>query len=191
MCHGDEAEPIPLAARVPWLGMKAVAYLFRHGGEADLDLFDLAIAAASEPDDIDEVKSALYDVAVADVALNELRWFESFLRDRAPLLPDDECELAARWLDVERSVYDVESAGDDGTVVLRDRRTDDRVTVHAPARPAAQLICARAIPDGDGHRYAGVVGTTIPAAAWGRRSDRGPDQNHCVQYGYRSGQSGS
>jgi hypothetical protein len=157
VCHGDEAEPIPLPDRVPWLGTKAVAYLFRHGGEADLDLFDLAIAHASEPDDIEEVRSALDDVAVADVALAELGWFKSFLRDRGPLLPDDEHELAARWLDVERSVYEIEAADGDDTVVLRDLRTGDRVEVRAPTRPAGQLICARPVPAGDGHQLFGAV----------------------------------
>jgi SEC-C motif len=162
VCHGDDAEPIPLADRVPWLGTKAVAYLFRHGGEADLDLFDLAIAHASEPDDIEKVKSALDDVAVADVALTELGWFEGFLRDRGPLLPDDERDLAARWLDVERSVYEVEPAGRDGAVALRDLRTGERLEVGAPTPPIAQWVCARAVPDGAGHQLFGAVFAVEP-----------------------------
>lgn len=160
VCHGDEAEPIPLNARVPWLATKAVAYLYRHGGEADVDLMDLAIAHASEPDDIETVKAALDAVAVADVALTELGWFEWFLRDRGPLLPDDERDLAARWLDVERSVYAVESAAD-GATVLRDLRTGDRVEVGSPVRSTG-LICARAVPDGDGHQLVGAVFAVEP-----------------------------
>jgi len=162
VCHGDEAEPIPLAARVPWLAMKAVAYLFRHGGEADVDLMDLAIAHASEPDDLEAVKAALFEVAVADVALTELGWFEWFLRDRGPLLPDDERDLAARWLDVERSVYEVEAGDGDDAVVLRDLRTGDRVEVASPSRPTGQLICSRAVPDGEGHQLIGAVFAVEP-----------------------------
>jgi hypothetical protein len=179
VCHGDEAEPIPLPARVAWLATKAVAYLYRHGGEADVDLMDLAIAHASEPDDIEAVKSALYDVAVADVALTELGWFEWFLRDRGPLLPDDERDLAARWLDVERSVYEIESSAQrdgDATVVLRDRRTGDRVEVRSPSRPTAQNVCARAVPDGNGHQLVGAVFAVEPAdvdevLGWCREQD--------------------
>ena len=91
-----------------WLATKAVGNLMRHGGEAALDLADLATILAVDVDDFDGVRSMLGDPIVIDIALTELAWFEQFFETRGPLLPDDEALLATSWLLVDRTVYEIE-----------------------------------------------------------------------------------
>ena len=66
VCHAGEPEPIPLPDRVLWLATKAVGNLMRHGGEAALDLADLATILAVDVDDFDGVRSMLGDPIVID-----------------------------------------------------------------------------------------------------------------------------
>ena len=83
VCRHGRAEPIPLPDRVLWLATKAVGNLMRHGGEAALDLADLATILAVDVDDFDGVRSMLGDPIVIDIALTELGWFEQFFETRA------------------------------------------------------------------------------------------------------------
>jgi hypothetical protein len=165
VCHGDAPEPVPLPDRVPWLAAKAAAYLFRRGGEAEIDLFDLAIARTEEPNASADIVAAARDPFVVDVALTELGWFKRFLEDRGPLLPDDEAQLAQQWVPVARTVYEVEQVREDG-IVVRDLRSGDRVEVRARASGAhtevGRRLCARAVPDGATHQFVGAVFTVGP-----------------------------
>jgi hypothetical protein len=157
-CHGDALEPIPLADRVPWLAEKAAGYVLRRGGEAGLDLFDLAVAWAA-PGNPDAVYEALDDPIVVDLALTELGWFGTFLEERGPLLPEDERDLAATWLDVERTVYEVEAARP-GEAVLRDVRTGEQIEVREPeavAPAVGEVLCGRAVSDGTTRQLIGAV----------------------------------
>jgi hypothetical protein len=163
-CHGDTPEPIPLPDRAQWLMAKAVGYVWRHGGEADTDALELAIARAPRLGEPGSVTSMFRDPVVLDVALVELGWFDRFLEDRGPLLPEDERELAATWSEIVRSVYEVEDVRSD-VVVIRELFDDNRLEVRAD-RPDVELgvgalVCGRAVPDGVGHQFVGVV---IPVA---------------------------
>lgn len=168
-CHGDTPEPTPMPDRVEWLATKAVGFLLRHGGEAEVDVFDLAIARSAEPDDPDSVASALEDPIVLDVALTELGWFDRFLNERRPLLPDDEAQLAASWLPVDRTVYEVEELRPGDGMVVRDVRTGERLDVRertfSEEAAVGQQFCARALPDGVTHQFVGAVFLVAPGAA--------------------------
>jgi SEC-C motif len=166
VCHGDAPEPIPLPDRVPWLASKADGYVVRRGGEAALDLFDLALARGVDPDDHENVTSLIGDPIVLDVTLTEMGWFVSFLRDRGPLLPDDERQLAAGWLDVNRTVYDLEEVRPGDGMAVRDVRTGEQFDVREPTQRVhvqpGQLVCGRAVPDSVTRQFVGAVFAVAP-----------------------------
>jgi hypothetical protein len=163
-CHLGRPAPRPLAARVPWLMRKAVAYLERRGALADAIVVELASIVA---DDDDETLREVFATPIPiDLALTEGGWFEEFLTDRGALLPDDEGLLARAWAHIERTVYEVEAVTSGADLTLRDLRTGDVVVVTERrfSREASprQLICARVVPDGVGHQ---LIGAVIPVAA--------------------------
>lgn len=166
MCHLGRSVHPPLPERVGWLCRKAVAYLERRGGRMDATVMEYALARASDPNDVDAVQEALSDPLVLDVVLHESGWFERFLADRGPLLPDDEVMLAQAWMLVERSVYEVLAVVPGQGLTLRDPRTGDRSEVRErtfshDAR-TGQLVCARVVPDGESHQLIGGVFKVAP-----------------------------
>lgn len=157
-CHLGKPVSAPLNERVGWLWRKAIAYLERRGGAAEAAMEWSAGARAVEDGDLD---AAYADPLTVDVTLHEEGWFARFLRERGPLLPDDEALLGASWLLVDRTVFQV-LAVDPGTgMELRDLRTGDRVAVTERTASVAvtvgMLLCARAVPDGIGHQFVGGV----------------------------------
>jgi SEC-C motif len=175
-CHLGRIESPPLVERVEWLWQKATAYLIRRGGAAHRTLHGLGVvhrldtrnlALLDDLDDHDLVELIADPIAV-DLTLVEGRWFRRFLAERGALLPDDERELAASWVDIVRSVYALVRLGDDGTVTVRDLRTDAQIEALGPDlagswRPG-ELLCGRAVPDGRSHQFVGV-GFAVPADA--------------------------
>jgi SEC-C motif len=141
-CHLGTVAVAPLAERAAWLYRKAVGYLERRGG-ATTELLDLHAATLAGDDGGDPGEED--DPLVADTALDEGGWFAAFLADRGPLLPADERELAASWLPVRRSVFEVVDARH-----VRDVRTGSRLAISGPAPRSGEWICARALPDGAG-----------------------------------------
>lgn len=165
-CHLGHPEPLPLPDRVGWLYRKAIGYILRHGGSSGIDVMSLAMARAVDPDDPDSVDEALDDPIVMDVALTEGGWFERFLADRGPLLPDDEALLAAAWTLVPRTVYEVVESRAGQAMTLHDLGTGDRVEVRertfSRRAKVGQVICGRAVPDGDTCQ---LIGAVVPVVA--------------------------
>ncbi len=158
-CHAGRPATAPLPERAEWLWHKAIAYLERRGGTAVDALLDSAEALAGADGDLEE---ALADPVTVDVTLHEEGWFARFLRDRGPLLPEDEAALGASWLDVDRTVYEVLAVRPGEGADLRDLRSGAALTVTGTAGRAVvpgTLLCARAVPDGAGHRF---VGGSLP-----------------------------
>lgn len=159
-CHLGRPAEVPLAERVGWLCRKAVAYLERRGGAAQRDVQEFAELVS---DDLDE---ALDNPLTLDVVLHEGGWFERFLAERGPLLPADEALLAASWVLVERTVYEVVEVRPGTGATVRDLRTGDRTDV--TERAFSQVVtvgvrvCARAVPDGVGHQFVGGVLSVAP-----------------------------
>jgi len=115
-------------------------------------VFEHAAVRAVDPYDDDSLDDALADPIVIDVVLHENGWFDRFLADRGPLLPDDEALLARAWTLVQRSAYEVVESRPGTGITMRDLRTGDVLEVRErsfsrEARRGA-LVCARAVPDG-------------------------------------------
>ncbi|MFI5040779.1 MAG: YecA family protein [Acidimicrobiales bacterium] len=165
VCHLGRPQPVALSERVGWLCRKATAYLERRGGSTGDDVMSFAEARAVDPSDPETIADALDDPIVIDAALTEGGWFDRFLTERGPLLPDDEALLAAAWALVPRSVYEVVDTRPGAGLALRDLGTGDRLDVRErsysrQARPG-QVFCGRAVPDGDTHQ---LVGSVFPVA---------------------------
>lgn len=156
-CHLGRPEAIPLAERAPWLWMKAVAFLNRSTTFAGPALAEMAGRmlgddgfALDEPFDLEDVSAVMNDPVTADLLLVEEGWFAQFLAARGPLLPADERALAAEWVPITRSVYDV-LAVTDTTTLVRDTIADREIEV-AKIRHAkvSDLFVGRVVPDGEG-----------------------------------------
>lgn len=158
-CHLGQRELVPLPARVPWLLDKAVNFLTHNRERSGLDI--ARVALARRPDNASETvaETILEDPLVIDVVLTECGWWQRFVAERGPLLPDDEALLATAWTLVERTVYEVLSTRPGQSVTVRDLRTGDEIevaerTFSHDARPG-ELVCGRAVPDGQGHQFVG------------------------------------
>lgn len=160
-CHLGRSELPPLPERVGWVARKAVAFLERWGDSAEAAVFQMAVARAVHPDDARSLSAAFEDPLVIDLVLTEGGWFEAFLERRGPLLPEDEQLLAASWVLVPRTVYEVDAVEPGRSVLVRDLRTGERteVTERTFSREArtGTLVCARAVPDGPGHQFVGAI----------------------------------
>ena len=171
-CHLGQPELPPLAERVGWLSRKAAAFLDRRGREAHDDVFHFARLLVTDQEATHGFADALDHPLLYDVTLTEHGWFARFLQERGPLLPEDEASLAAAWLLVARSVYEVEAITPGVGVTVRDARTGEPVEVRdvAYSRQAVRggLICARAVPDGPGgpgrggHQFVGAIFGVAP-----------------------------
>lgn len=166
VCHLGRPAHAGLPDRVGWLCRKASAYLERRGGAPREVIFEHAAARAVDPDDDDSLHEALADPMVIDVVLHEGGWFERFIADRGPLLPDDEALLARAWTLVDRTVYEVVESRPGTGITVRDLRTGDVLEVRErsfsrQARRGA-LVCARAVPDGHSHQFIGGIFAVAP-----------------------------
>ena len=170
-CHLGRAEAAPLADRVHWLCRKAIAYTERCGRDATLDVLSLAMARAGDDSDESALPRAMSDPLVLDLALTEGGWFERFYHARSALLPDDEAILAASWLLVDRSVYEVLDVRPGEGLSVKDLRSAEVVEVRertfsVQAVPG-EIYCARAVPDGTSHQF---IGAAFPVRA-GREAE--------------------
>ncbi|MPY92547.1 MAG: hypothetical protein GEV08_05600 [Acidimicrobiia bacterium] len=184
-CHRGQSPRPALEERAGWLYQKAVGYLARQERALD-DVTLLAYLCADADADAggggDDAGRAMGDVVgqwgshplVVDGALAERGWFDRFLEARRALLPDDEADLAGRWLGVGRGVFQVESLAPSGrTGTVRALATGDRLdVVGLPAQlelaPGAAL-CGRALPVGGAHLVAGAF--VVPAIATAAAAD--------------------
>ncbi len=173
-CHLGRDEVPPPLLRAGWLYSKAMLYLEHQGDKAGLDLFEYARRRAVDPTDDDSLREAIAEHLVIDIALSEGGWFARFIRDRSPLLPEDEARLAQDWVLVRRAVYEVVEVAPGTGVVVRDLTTGDRIEVRDQSlstQPAAgRLLCGRAMPDGTTHQFAPgqfpvAAGTELELAA--------------------------
>ncbi|MGH3995094.1 MAG: YecA family protein, partial [Pseudonocardiaceae bacterium] len=165
-CHLGRPVLAPLPDRVAWLYRKATAYLPRRGGSVLFTIIEHAAARIVDAGDPEPMRQALNDPLTTDVVLHEGGWFERFLADRGPLLPDDEAILARTWTLVQRSVYEVLDVRPGSGLTLRDLRTGDHVEVRERSfsreAQAGLLFCGRVVPDGESHQLIGGVFAVPP-----------------------------
>ena len=158
VCHLGKAE-VTFDDRANWLYVKA--QLFSRTPEYFDEVFDLAEVRAHHWDDEDALTRALEGGLAVDAALFDGNIFEAFIERRGELLPADELELAQRWLEVSRSVYEVVSTVPGTSLTLSDVRSGD---VHDVTDEwgslnleAGALVCARVLPAGTTTRTFGGI----------------------------------
>ena len=145
-CHLGQ-EHLPLADRVNWLYEKAVGHALL-GGYGHL-LAELRYVRSRHL----EAHGVTPDPLLIDAVLCEGGAFEEFHQLRGALLPDDERRLAERWLQVQRSVFEIEHVNPGRGISVRDVRTGD--TYEVTERTASdqlksgQLVCSRVLPADD------------------------------------------
>jgi hypothetical protein len=158
-CHLGKPFLAPLPDRVRWLAAKSVNYLKHVGQPAAPDIISIAAARAGGDMSPEGIAKAFSDPLTLDLVLNEGGWFEKFLQDRGPLLPGDEALLAAAWALVDRSVYEILSVRPGADMTVKDLRTAEEIEVRERkfSKHAApgQLVCTRAVPDGQGNQFLG------------------------------------
>lgn len=164
-CHQGELPMPTLAERVPWLARKAAAFVTRRLDLTEDDAVEVALARTPVGTAPADVARAFQDPLVLDLVLTEGGWFEEFVAQRGPLLPEDELALAEEWLGVDRSVHEVVATDPGASLTLQDLRTGDElvVTERTLSRTArvGERWALRAVPDGEGHQ---IVGGVFPVA---------------------------
>lgn len=114
--------------------------------------------------------------------------FEAFVKARGVLLPEDELDLAGRWLEVDRSVHEIESVTPGSGLVTRDLRSDERREVRAPIESrflnSGDLLCARIVPAGDTIQVCGEVEIVLPTErdALITLLDQNPDARSLMEF---------
>lgn len=158
VCHLGR-EDTPLESRAGWLYDKALSHLVASPYLDDLSALTPLIHEGS-PERSMEGTGGEYAV-LADAVLFEGGAFRNFLDEREFLLPHDEQLLAAQWLTVRRSVFEVERISHGQGFSVRDVRTGDRLEV-SDAATADQLstgdhVTARIVPVGSRHEIFGGI----------------------------------
>ena len=160
-CHQGELPMPTLAERVPWLARKAAAFVTRRLDLTEDDAVEIALARTPAGTAPADVARAFQDPLVLDLVLAEGGWFEAFVTQRGPLLPDDERALAEQWVTVERSVHEVLAVDPGRSLTLRDLRTGDEVVVtertFSRRAQVGERWALRVVSDGTGHQIAGGV----------------------------------
>ncbi len=177
-CHlGQERHP--LDERAPWLYAKAVRYL-RDGPSRFLSA-EVATMIAEYAEGSPGSLLELLDLPLThDIALHEGRVFADFVTERDAFLPDDEALTAAGWALVDRSVFEIESKGDD-SIGLRDLRSGEQIEVvnvnASDATRIGDLVLGRPLPVGDTWQrvlrvHLGPARAARPRARRARRGSR-------------------
>jgi hypothetical protein len=128
-----------LAERTGWLIHKAQGYAARSPRRPIMDGLAEAAAGAFRADMADGYRGALDEYPmVIEVALFEGGLLRAFLDERGYLLPEDERELAERWVDAPVDLWTIEEAEPTGSVTLG--RGDEHVTIARPGAMAAEEL---------------------------------------------------
>ncbi|MDD7811571.1 SEC-C domain-containing protein [Mycobacterium sp. CSUR Q5927] len=162
-CHLGN-EQLSLAERVHWLYAKAHQQLLGGGWSESLAVAGYERIRYVEDEVDDLLAAARSDPLAIDTMLFEGGAFAEFLALRGELLPDDERQLAEQWLEVPRSVFEVEQVRPGHGVTVRDLRTGEVLEVTGRDRglQPGQLICSRALPTGERFAFFGGIDPVEP-----------------------------
>ncbi len=153
-CHlGNELHS--LNDRSGWLYVKLMRFIGVNSASFPAAIADDVVDGVVAED----LRSMVHESYLpVDLALFEGGVAQWFLDAKRTLLPNDEAELAQRWIDATRSVYEVERSRA-GRMDLIDLATRKRMTVvdtvpDEPLEPGWKLI-GRLVPVGDSFRAFG------------------------------------
>ncbi len=153
-CHlGNELHS--LDDRSGWLYVKLMRFIGVNSASFPAAIADDVVDGVVAED----LRSMVHESYLpVDLALFEGGVAQWFLDAKRTLLPNDEAELAQRWIDATRSVYEVERSRA-GRMDLIDLATRKRMTVvdtvpDEPLEPGWKLI-GRLVPVGDSFRAFG------------------------------------
>jgi hypothetical protein len=143
---------------VDWLWEKMSWFLRTSEWEHELLDVTLALAERSPAADLRT------DVGLAQsLLLFQGGAIDDFLRQRGPVLPDDERDLVERWAQTSRSVYEVLGVDQSAGMKLRDVRSGEVVDVKEGRRSTqvatGELIAAHPVFDGEGYQ---LLGDLVP-----------------------------
>lgn len=125
-CHRG-GPPLPLRRRATWLYHKASAFL--QDGPWRYDILELAQERGRYSGDRGVIE-ALGDPLVMSAMLFEGGVLEAYADTRGPLLPADEFDLALKWINVDRGLYEVEEVERGVGMAVRNVLDGERVFVH-------------------------------------------------------------
>ncbi|MFE3292569.1 SEC-C metal-binding domain-containing protein [Rhodococcus sp. NPDC059234] len=164
-CHLGKVDN-SLDDRARWLYRKAE--WFALSPELFDVTYDLAEVRAAHWDGEDAVGRAFQDPLALDVALFECGVFALYLARRGSLLPADEFELAQRWSEAKRSVFEVIAVRPQDGLTLRDERTGEVVEVLERSGSAqlapGDFVCARVVPAGSTTQIFGGIEPVAPSS---------------------------
>ncbi|WP_024794489.1 SEC-C domain-containing protein [Tomitella biformata] len=149
-CHLGKSD-LTADQHAQWLTQKGVVFL--HESEFSSTLEELVAIRAEHWADGDATLRAMADGLLFDVALIDGGVLGVYLEWFGELLPESEREMAAAWLETERSVYEVLATAPGEGMTLRDVRTDltTEVIEHKGSSQVqvGDLVCTRVTPVGD------------------------------------------
>jgi tetratricopeptide (TPR) repeat protein len=160
-CHLGASPTHPLPDRVDWLWEKMSWFL--RTSEWEHELLDVILALAESSPAVD----LRADVGLAQsLLLFQGGAIDDFLRQRGPVLPDDERDLVEQWALTSRSLYEVLGVDQGPGVKLRDVRSGEVVDAKERGPSAqltpGQLIAVHPVFDGEGYR---LLGDIVPVPA--------------------------
>ena len=165
-CHLGRPTLAPLVDRVSWLYRKGVAYLEHNAQDSMQQSYELALIRAGGDSSESAIDKAFEDPLLVDVMFSEEGWFESFVDERGPLLPDDEALLARAWCYTQRTLFEIEEVHIGEGLIVRDLRSAEVIEVRERAfsyqAQKGIVICARALPDGVSHQFFGGMFYVTP-----------------------------
>ncbi len=144
----------PLSERSGWMWAKAMHFLLRPpSAEVLLHWARRMHGVEDDTVDADIVRTAGADPLAWDFALFDGGVLARLLDVRGPLLPEDERDVMASWLDTKRRAYEVVATRPGASITMRDVLTGTTVevrerTASREARPG-ELVLARLLPVGD------------------------------------------
>jgi len=151
------------AERIDFLTRRIIDFMTT--GSRQGDLFGLALSAASDVEDDDELVQGMgemvHDPFILDVALFEGGGLEEYLEVRGPLLTEEDRATLEGWAGSPRALYEVVEARPGEGMTLRDTRTGGREHVTevlgSQGRSPGDLLLGRVVTVGDTRQLIGHV----------------------------------
>lgn len=169
-CHGGQRIGHPLVDRAGWLLAKVGRYVQRPPQQDLVMSYGALLAGTDDIRSREAVAAAISQPFVTDAAMFDGGALADFLDERGSLLPVDERELAASWVDTRVGLYEVTDVTPGSGMRMRDLADDheqvvtERIGSHEVS-PGA-LLLTRLLDNGAGQ----MLGPVMLISRWQRAS---------------------